>query len=191
MSFGETLQPDHNWIGKLATVAVREEYKSAKENGHDIPVGAVAEYGAAIVGQGYAMDKKNNGDHDHLHAEIVAIEQAQREYGVSPTTIVSTVEACVSCQERLKELEGLKLFGFILPRNVLSGRGLVNPRTSMIETAQNGEFDFEVVQIKNPRLFAQALAPIYRTTVQRLDDGTPIVSIDQAGVAEDKAKFGI
>lgn len=176
--------PSTAWLGKLAEVAVSEEYKSVEQNGHDIPVGAVAEYGSAIVGQGFAMDKQSGGDHDHLHAEMVAIERAQERYGVSPTTLVSTVEACESCQERLRKLSSLQLFAFILPRGVLSDLNLVHERTPMEVKARRGEFHFKVARINNQRLFNQALAPISHTTVRRLDGRTPLVSIDKDAVLE-------
>lgn len=181
-------------IERAAERAIDLSYESALHNGLDIPVGAVALRGDAIIGSGYAIDKQAAEDDqdsdEEQHAEIVAIENAKQDYRMMPDLIVSTVESCEAvCQNKMLTLPRLKTVAFIIPRTDLSSRGLVNARRSMMERHARGELPFNVVMLDNPRLYERAIAPINRTAVHRTPEGITTVTIDQRGVARDKARF--
>jgi tRNA(Arg) A34 adenosine deaminase TadA len=161
--------------------AVGLSYKSAFENGQDVPIGAVAMRGDAIVGNGFAVDNQNGAR--HLHAEVIAIKHAN-VLGIAPDVIVSTVEACERCQVHLAQLQKLTTFAFILSRQDLVDHGLVTPRPSMTERAARGELGYNVVQLDNPQLREMALAPIMRTS---RDISTGTVQIDRDRLEQDRA----
>jgi tRNA(Arg) A34 adenosine deaminase TadA len=163
--------------------AVGLSYKSAFENGQDVPIGAIAMRGDAIVGNGYAVDNQHSAR--HLHAEVVAIKHAN-VLGIAPDVIVSTVEACERCQVHLAQLQKLTTFAFVLSRQDLVDHGLVTPRPSMIERATRGELGYNVVQLDNPYLRDIALAPIMRTS---RDIPTGAVHIDREGIQQDRARL--
>ena len=185
MSYPESTYPD-SMTRRLEIAgerAVGLSYKSAFENGQDVPIGAIAMRGDAIVGNGYAVDNQHSAR--HLHAEVVAIKHAN-VLRIAPDILVSTVEACERCQVHLDMLQKLTTFAFILSRQDLVDHGLVTPRPSMTERAARGELGYNVVQLDNPQLREMALAPIMRTS---RDISTGTVHIDLEELRKDRARL--
>ena len=185
MSYPESTYPD-SMTRRLEIAGERAiglSYKSAFENGQDVPIGAIAMRGDAIVGNGYAVDNQHSAR--HLHAEVVAIKHAN-VLRIAPDILVSTVEACERCQVHLGMLQKLTTFAFILSRQDLVDHGLVTPRPSMTERAARGELGYNVIQLDNPQLREMALAPIMRTS---RDIATGAVHIDREGLQQDRARL--
>ncbi len=153
--------PEHLFLDNAAKVAIELSERSALSNGQDIPVGAVALFGAALLGSGYASDGASGLD--HMHAEIAALTEAQ-DNQFPTTTIVSTMEPCEQCQESLAEVETLETVAFVLPRTALSDRRLVNARRSIEERAARFELPYRVIRLDNSALIQRALEPLVYTT---------------------------
>ncbi|MDB5166971.1 MAG: Cytidine and deoxycytidylate deaminase zinc-binding region [Candidatus Saccharibacteria bacterium] len=143
---------------------------SAINNGKDIPVGAIALFGAAIAGSGYAMDGESGIQ--HMHAEIVSLEQAMH----TPDTVVTTMEPCEQCQDRMAEIESIKTVAYVTPRTELSDRLLVNPRPSINERIARYELPYRVIRLSNPALLQRALEPLEFTSRDLLTGTTDVDS---------------
>lgn len=143
---------------------------SALNNGKDIPIGAVALLGAAIAGEGYAMD--GTSGIKHMHAEVVSLKKAQ----YSPDTVVTTMEPCEQCQDYMAEIESIKTVVYVTPRTELSDRLLVNPRPSIDERIARYELPYRVVRLSSPTLIQRALEPLDFTTRDLLSGVTDVDS---------------
>lgn len=164
MSAFETY-PEHPLFDAVANKAIDLAEQSAVKNGKDIPVGAIALFGAAIVGRGYASDGDEAGL-DHMHAELVALKDAGNSLKNSfpAKTIVSSVEPCELCQEAIALDENITTVVFVTPRTELADRGLVNHRQSIEERAARFELPYNVVRLDNPNVKQRALEPFNYTT---------------------------
>ena len=73
------------------------EAEKALETG-DVPIGAIAVRGGAIIGRGY---NRREADHDPTaHAEILAIQEASRainHWRLDGVTLYCTLEPCTMC----------------------------------------------------------------------------------------------
>ncbi len=169
------ISPEHRLFDNAAKVAIELAERSALNNGKDIPVGAVALHGAALVGSGYASDGASGLD--HMHAEVAALEQTS-DSQFPPTIIVSTMEPCEACQDAIAEVETVTTVAYVTPRSELSDRGLVMARRSISERAARFEFPYNVVQLDNPILRQRALKPLDYTV---RDLATGITKVDSEG----------
>jgi len=176
MSAFETY-PEHLFFDAVANKAIDLAERSALKNGKDIPVGAIALFGAAIVGIGYASDGGEPGL-DHMHAELVALEAAGNRL-INPfpaDTVVSSMEPCESCQEVIALDENITTVVFVTPRTELAGRGLVNHRRSIEERAAQFELPYNVVRLDNPDVNQRALEPFNYTTRDLITGKTKVDS---------------
>ena len=175
MSPFETLR-EHPLFEGAAKVAIEQAELSAVENGLDIPVGAVALFGASIIGQGYASDGVSGIK--HMHAEMVALEQALGDRNAPPTTMVSTMEPCEDCQDALAKVKSIKQVVFVTPRSALSRLHLVKDRMSIEERVARQRHPYRVIQLGNQELAQRALEPLKNTT---RDLETGITKVNSAG----------
>jgi pyrimidine deaminase RibD-like protein len=168
--------PEHPFLDNAAELAIKLAERSALINGKDIPVGAIALFGAAIVGTGYASDGESGLG--HLHAEVVALEHAYHDPNTSPTIVVSTLEPCDKCQDTIAEIETVSTVAYVTPRTALSDRQLVMNRPSIEERAARFELPYKVIRLDNPLLTQRALEPLDYTT---RDLSTGITKVDSEG----------
>ncbi len=96
--------------------------KIALNNG-DIPVGAIIVKDDLIIGKGYNLSKLKNDP--TLHAEVVAIKDTIKKYGIytlKDSTIYTTLEPCMFCFGLINQVKiGKIIFGAYDKNNGVCG----------------------------------------------------------------------
>jgi tRNA(Arg) A34 adenosine deaminase TadA len=137
-------------LERAASTAVGLSLMSVLENGAEYPVGAVALGREGIVGSGYALDR-TTGD-ELMHAEVAAALTAQAK-NQKFTTIVTSMEPCIQCQDYLHENTNVKRIAYVLGREESIRRHHVNDHgESAAERVGRLGLRFEIIHINHPSL---------------------------------------
>jgi tRNA(Arg) A34 adenosine deaminase TadA len=150
---------------------------SALAHGVDMPIGAMVGCGNRLFGGHFANDVRF--EQEHMHAEVLAVEEALRN-GALPAslTVATTVEPCVPCQDFLAEA-GVTRVVFAITRRELEEMGMVHKRESFLERDARLHFPYEIVHIEDPEVGGMNRF-ILGYTQREADSG--IVIVDQEGI---------
>lgn len=121
---------------------------SRAQTAGEVPVGAVAVYGGAVVGEGWNRPI-SSGD-PTAHAEIEALRQAAvqlKNYRLPGTTLYVTLEPCVMCAGAIVLARVGRLvfaardirFGAVRSKFVLADSDLLNHQVQVEEGLLSGE----------------------------------------------------
>ncbi len=177
MSFGENLDASPR-LARSGERAMQLAIGSALSHGTDIPVGAVALRSDMILGEGIASDQRT-GD-AHLHAEVDAIRNT-RTTAFTADTLVTTMEPCSACQDFISTQETIEMVAYILPRDELVTRNLVNKRETIHQRHARKRLPFDIVRLDQPQLYRKGLALLDNT---KRDIPTGVVTINKPGLLE-------
>ncbi len=148
---------------------------SASRFGVDVPVGAVVFGGDSVFGEGIASD--NRLRRKSLHAEVMAVLAVRPLIRGRDKTIVTNLEPCNACQDRLAKTPGIKTVAYGLPREEAVQLGIVREAKETIhERAERIGLPYEVVRIEDASLFQ--LGQKILSCVER-DRDREVVNIDQ------------
>ena len=149
--------------------------------GIDLPVGAVALEGGAIIGRGFANDGRFGLS--HLHAEQAAIYDTDFDtMGGKPETLVVTLEPCGDCQQMLSKIPTLEKVVFGISRAEIAGIGLVNPKDEDIfESVKRRGYNYDVEMVEDDELHSAGRTLLNNVT-RNIKTGK--VEIDRDGLRE-------